>query len=376
VNKSDFPRRLLPTGSSDCRVLCYEYDPDALLAPGLLSDNALLRQASTFIDDLVLERRAESDFRRALIFVCHGFGGLIVKRALIISHSAKESTPWLRSVYLSTYAVLFAGTPHHGISRQALRILVESSGLHANQFVVDLLSDRNASGNLQSSPLLEDLRSQFEPLMVDICVYNFWERQPTRHGSVSALIVDWDSAAPDSERDQRCGINANHKDLLCLNDSSVGGHRKMLETLEMSIRESGPIIEKRWLADTVVPRTPSPHPFGQTRGHEFQRNSISGGRAHFGDNYNFYSTSSIGHSRGQSLSDIYMHKVWKVPRSSSMRFTGRQLQLAMLREQFGEPGQPAGVADPNTPRVVIVYGLGGSGKTQFCIKYAEQNRQR
>jgi GTPase SAR1 family protein len=60
-----------------------------------------------------------------------------------------------------------------------------------------------------------------------------------------------------------------------------------------------------------------------------------------------------------------------VPRCSSHQFTGRQLYAHMLKENFGlRQAQEA----RNEHKIVVIYGLGGSGKTQFCLRYAEDNR--
>lgn len=50
-------------------------------------------------------------------------------------------------------------------------------------------------------------------------------------------------------------------------------------------------------------------------------------------------------------------------------FTGREAHLNLLRQSFEAPGPPA-------QRRVVVYGVGGSGKTEFCCKFAHDNSRR
>lgn len=58
-----------------------------------------------------------------------------------------------------------------------------------------------------------------------------------------------------------------------------------------------------------------------------------------------------------------------IPQAVRPTFTGRQNALDDLRSAFATPG----VA--NATRRFVIYGLGGSGKSQFCCKFAQDNRQ-
>lgn len=61
-----------------------------------------------------------------------------------------------------------------------------------------------------------------------------------------------------------------------------------------------------------------------------------------------------------------------IPQSVSSIFTGRGAMLKELRELF----VPRGGTIREFQRRFIVHGLGGSGKTQFCCKFAEDCRNR
>jgi hypothetical protein len=53
---------------------------------------------------------------------------------------------------------------------------------------------------------------------------------------------------------------------------------------------------------------------------------------------------------------------------SSMNFTGRRDHMAKLRTFFN--------TEPNEPlrrKCFLLYGMGGIGKTQICLKFAEEN---
>jgi hypothetical protein len=54
-------------------------------------------------------------------------------------------------------------------------------------------------------------------------------------------------------------------------------------------------------------------------------------------------------------------------------FTGRKNELEDLRKWMLTPTSPNGA---KVQKRFVVYGLGGSGKSQFCNKFAQDNRQR
>lgn len=62
-----------------------------------------------------------------------------------------------------------------------------------------------------------------------------------------------------------------------------------------------------------------------------------------------------------------------IPQSVSSIFTGREPLLRELREIFVP--RPGAIRDQRQQRFII-HGLGGSGKTQFCCKFAQDNRDR
>ncbi|KAI0532281.1 tetratricopeptide repeat domain-containing protein [Xylaria digitata] len=67
------------------------------------------------------------------------------------------------------------------------------------------------------------------------------------------------------------------------------------------------------------------------------------------------------------------NKYFKTPQAVSSIFTGRESLLRELRHCFI---QPLGPLNSHSQRRFVVHGLGGSGKTQFCCKFAEDNRER
>ena len=67
------------------------------------------------------------------------------------------------------------------------------------------------------------------------------------------------------------------------------------------------------------------------------------------------------------------NEFFDIPQSVSSIYTGRDSLLHELGDILIQP--PGGLPQQQQRRFVI-HGLGGSGKTQFCCKFAEDNRDR
>ena len=62
----------------------------------------------------------------------------------------------------------------------------------------------------------------------------------------------------------------------------------------------------------------------------------------------------------------------KMP-NASQNFTGRRVYLETLKDHFSLEG---GQSSPRRRKSFLLYGLGGSGKTQICLKFLENSQNR
>jgi hypothetical protein len=76
-----------------------------------------------------------------------------------------------------------------------------------------------------------------------------------------------------------------------------------------------------------------------------------------------------------ALSSMPSNQYFDIPQSVSSMFTGREALLSNLGNLFDHEPSATIASLPYQKRFVI-YGLGGSGKTQFCCKFAQDNRHR
>lgn len=81
-------------------------------------------------------------------------------------------------------------------------------------------------------------------------------------------------------------------------------------------------------------------------------------------------------SASTAMDMVSSNKHFYIPQSVSSLFTGRESELRELRESF-LPKRGSPMRDNSQgQRRFVVFGLGGSGKTQFCSKFAQDNQDR
>lgn len=366
-------RNIFAYEQNACRVLVFKYNVSSFVTPGHASDDRLFSGASTLISELVTERQGNAS-RRPLLFLCHGVGGLLVKQALILSSSQKaKAQTHVRAIYVSTYAIIFAGTPHHGIRGEALGLLYNSNAVHPSQFIIDLLN---------GSEFLIDIHDRFILLAKQLHICNIWEQVETQRGDYKSYVVDKASAAPDLFPGEQWGMFIDHEGLLEFHDPNDGRFQHFLESLTRYIEACPQEIALRWKTEQGTQQLATRNFSHHNEGHIFHGNTIQGGRVHFGNVYFYNNDRDEGANRLQHQSTAdqikptsapLLNELYMVPRSSTPQFTGRQLQAEMLKEELGAIQSPNVV---NKLRIAVIQGLGGSGKTQFCLKFAEVNRSR
>ena len=72
--------------------------------------------------------------------------------------------------------------------------------------------------------------------------------------------------------------------------------------------------------------------------------------------------------------ELSLNKHFYIPRAVSSMFTGKTDLLDDLRHTLFDMSEH--VEKRHVQKRFIIYGLAGSGKTEFCCKFAQDNRQR
>jgi len=115
-----WPTDLLPRSlkNEHANVLVYGYNADVYANKkdkSSPSDNFVHLHAQSLVTSLTQYRKSEGTERNPIIWVAHSLGGIVTKRALLYSNDVRaHHQEDFRSIFVSTYGIIFLGTPHNG----------------------------------------------------------------------------------------------------------------------------------------------------------------------------------------------------------------------------------------------------------------------
>lgn len=223
------------------RILVYGYDADVTSLIDGGSKDKIDNHAEQLVAELCANRRKNEALDRPIIFVAHSLGGLVVKRALIYSSGIRGNhTEHLRSIYVSTYGILFLGTPHKGFETVEWGFLLEStcSVVEGQPQLIDALKT--------NSETLQITDRQFIQLTSRYCIYFFHEAKPTKLRGDLKFIVGEESASPNIQDVERASIQQDHSHMCQFEDDSAPGFRVVTEGIDRYASKASEIIFSRW----------------------------------------------------------------------------------------------------------------------------------
>ena len=343
-------RDFLPIESLCARVLSYGYQADTLSFFGGGSTDRVLHYAHTLIAELEADRAIEIALERPIIFICHGLGGIVVKKALAYSAGrTSRKVEHLHSIFVSTYGIMFFGTPHEGIESTSWPLMARTyntiAGMTPDQIIMPIT---------KSSEMLQNITDEFTPLMKQFCMYFFWEEIETSLGSMKGVVVSEHSAAPILDNTERSGIFTTHSEMCKFRSTQAPGYRTVIAALIRYNREAQDLIRRRW---------------------QESRKSLAAQRSNeaselIESSIRDYVTPHV--NKEESVSKP-RNKYFHIPHSVSSIYTGREDIIHGLESKF----LLSSINDvKHQQKRFVLYGLGGSGKTQFCLKFAQDNRDR
>ncbi|KAF8530136.1 hypothetical protein BU17DRAFT_78714 [Hysterangium stoloniferum] len=307
---------LLPQQLPNVRIVTYGYDASTG-SQSYKIDETLYGHGENFISRLALLRESTTTATRPIIFIAHSLGGIILKFALIHANQCNEShLPHHKRIMLSTIGILFFGTPHQGAAL----------ALSASQMLlVRLPVDENTSHTL-----LRNLAINSEMLEIQLALYNgisacfntkflYEIYQTVLDDGTSGFIVPRSSAiVPGARNAEPIGLNKNHTDMTkyC---SAKDDDFIVVVSLLQGIKSDLPTLEPVCGKDVT------------------QSDDIL--------------------NKGPS----YRPKLL-----SSPRFTGQDIYLEKLRTFFVNENITL------CRKHLLLYGMGGIGKTQISLKFAEE----
>ncbi|KAI0389259.1 hypothetical protein F5Y17DRAFT_134866 [Xylariaceae sp. FL0594] len=246
-----WPTDLLPTSLRDVRanVLVYGYNADVYSKRhgSNPSDNFIYMHAQNLVTSLTHYRKDEMTFHNPIIWVCHSLGGIVVKRALLYSNDLRTSQHEdYRSIYVSTYAIAFLGTPHTGSDiatwgtvLQAMSDAVVPRSFFQSESVLlkTLKKDNETLQNINLHFL--DIYQRFKILMAH-------ENHKTDLKGTKMLIVDAQSAGPQLPGVTYYAIEATHSGMCKFDSKNAPGYRTISTAIREWVRDAPDVITTRW----------------------------------------------------------------------------------------------------------------------------------
>ncbi|KAJ9607306.1 hypothetical protein H2200_008379 [Cladophialophora chaetospira] len=330
-------RDLLPKDVQDIRVLSFGYNGSADSFFNGADDDPLYPTAETLVAYLNANRANAGCQQRPIIFICHGLGGLIVKQALLSSFSQRgPRTAFYHHVYICTYALVFFGTPHGRVTRDgwiSKRPFSKSSDT--------LHNDADALTNINRA--FRTITHRYQTLLL-------WEEITTH--------VAHTSAAPSLPDTEVAGIPRAHNDMCKFTRRDSSDYLVVIDFLRRQVKAAPGKTAFRW-QDSL-----------ETLQHEREV------QAHLDYGIPIAKPNGSGHCRQGSamIQDFDLSAVFDPPLKGlqlSSDFIGREEEIMGLEKAFFRPDQ---TLKSDGPKVLIVYGMGGTGKTELCSQFAQRRR--
>ncbi|KAJ4292927.1 hypothetical protein N0V88_005590 [Collariella sp. IMI 366227] len=252
-----WPAELLPASlkSQHANILVYGYNADVYAgfwdrhgrSP---SDNFVHHHAQTLVADLTHFRKSEGTERNPLIWVVHSLGGIVAKRALLYSNDLKDpQLESLRSIYVSTYGIIFLGTPHQGagvagwggiIQRMADAIVPRKIFETESVLLKSLKKD---------SETLQQISNHFLDIADGFKIHMAHENHKTDVKGSKVLIVGDTSASPQLPGVTYYGIEATHSGMCKFANDNAPGYRTVSTALREWVADAPTVIPHRWRAE-------------------------------------------------------------------------------------------------------------------------------
>jgi hypothetical protein len=204
----------------EARILTYGYN-SAIAFSG--STSGIDDFARSLLERLRHKRCIYKNTRRPIIFVAHGLGGIVFKKALIIAH---ERSSRYHDFSMSVTGVMFMGVPHRGAD---LAFWSNALGRIANIPLLgglrtDLLNDLTPK-----SILLRDVCDQFIERGKNLQIFSFYERK--RIPGLPGLVVGKSSALLQLSNEVPLSVEADHIKMVKFPASSCEAYLMVFDCL-------------------------------------------------------------------------------------------------------------------------------------------------
>jgi hypothetical protein len=255
----------------------------------------------------------------------------------------------LYAIYVWTFAILLFGVPHNDLVKS--KWLELESHLKQSQEWFNVRHSKRLDGRKFEMGTLRVVDGAFASLMKQFRIYYFWESVETSFGNFQSFVVDQSSAAPAIDNTERMGIPSDHLGMVKYASSGCQTYRSVLGTLIRYCREAPSLIAHRWtLAEQNMSRARSNEAF-----------ELTGFVYDIEDNRRRQSRFVGGGEVTKKHIDL--------PRRPLLQYVGRSgIYQDLEKASFS--------TSEKSQKVFVLYGMGGTGKTEISIKFARDNQHR
>lgn len=129
-----------------------------------------------------------------------------------------------RSVFVSTYAIFFLGTPHEGSELAAWGSIVQSICAAVVPKVILNSAPQLLNALQAKSETLYVIQRDFATIMGEFKMYCFHETRQTNFGGTERYVVEKQSAAPPWPGVSQAGIEKNHSEMCKFENENASGY--------------------------------------------------------------------------------------------------------------------------------------------------------
>ncbi|KAK4443298.1 protein SERAC1 [Podospora aff. communis PSN243] len=346
-------QEVFPHQFPTARVLLFRYD--RLKQPTDVSWLQILRHGTTLLYQLVHRRAREEEIDRPLVFICHSFGGMVLKQTMIVA----SEDPQFSSILQSTIGVLFFGCIHNHtpatFEKSCLRCaaLEMCIPLHKPEVSPDF-RDR------KKWKVLRDTMDKFKQLNIDFPIWSYYEGRKTKHRkhrffpAESSVICAEPLVRHNMRNEQFFQVDMDHIEI---SKFPTRGHPLFADVITVLNSVLADCRRRRILEDAT-------HHAGEAQTFDAPP-AVEGFEATTPTS----STSSGLDRMLQAQTSRQLHLPYRsaLPHKDNINFTGRQGVLSRMHDVL-RPNKPQGT--PSTQSVFVLCGLGGLGKTQIAVRFA------
>ncbi|KAK7949432.1 hypothetical protein PG988_016071 [Apiospora saccharicola] len=262
-----WPKDYLPQDTNNLRILSYGYDA-RVKADVPVSQQTVFEHGEDLVTKLVQMRNRDNTSERPIIFIAHSLGGIVLKNALLCSHNASTThLAHTRAIKISTFGILFVGTPQQGVEGTTIASLALNVGTiyyHTNTKHYRVLK--------KHSDWLQQQCSMYLSIAMDFNTKCFFEARETKvFGRFKAghkmIVPKYSASLPGSVNQEPIKLDKDHINMIKFSEKD-GDYWAMVDVLKEMAQESCAAIKTNWSKERDMQKTstyvpPFDVPFGK-----------------------------------------------------------------------------------------------------------------